>query len=99
MEYRETMEAMQKPDVFDGPNHDQHRPQWVGETEGGRDGSEAIEGNIELAPHTFPPGTKVSICEPVCPDCDEVPTLSGQSGEWKCGCDFDWKQWAEEQFS
>lgn len=102
MEFRETMRAQQAPDVYDGPECNQHRPRWIGAAEGDKDGDGPIGETLELAAKTFPPGTKVSVSEPVCPRCHEVPALMnlpGQSGQWECGCDFDWKNWAEEEFS
>ncbi|WP_029066529.1 hypothetical protein [Labrenzia sp. DG1229] len=102
MEFRETQSAVQAPDIYDGPKCDQHRPQWTGSAEGDQDGPEPIGETIELAANTFPPGTRVTIEEPECPECGMVPThmnKPGQSGNWECDCDFDWKNWADEQFS
>lgn len=102
MDYRETMRAEQAPDIYDGPDCDQHRPQWVGSADGDKDGDGPIGETIELAANTFPPGTKVTISEPSCPHCEEGPTFSADGdlpGKWKCGCDFDWRAWAEEQYS
>lgn len=95
--YNETMRARQIPDIYDGPNCDQHRPRWWGSADGDRDGDDEIGDDIELAAKTFPPGTKVIVMEPSCNKCGEVPTQI--ENEWKCGCDFNWKDWAEEEFS
>ncbi|MET3601016.1 hypothetical protein [Martelella mangrovi] len=102
MEFRETMWAQQAPDIYTGPNCDQHRPRWVVSAEGDMDGKSPIGETLDLSAKTFPPGTKVTVQEPECPRCHEVPSLMdmpGQSGQWECGCDFDWKGWADEQFS
>lgn len=97
MEYRETMRAVQAPDIYDGPNCDRHRPRWSGSAEGDMDGEGPIGPTLKLAAKTFPPGTKVTIEEPVCPECHMVPTRWPRRG-WKCECDFDWKSWAEDEF-
>lgn len=106
MKYRETMRAEQAPDVYDGTECDQHRPRWVGSAEGDKEGDGPIGETIDLAAKTFPPGTRVIVLEPVCPECGEVPASKRlpidpeiKIDGWECGCDFDWKEWAEEQFS
>lgn len=92
MKYRETMSAVQAPDVYDGPNCNRHRPQWVGSADG------EIGQTLKLSARTFPPGTQVVVSEPCCPHCDEVPSWYPRKG-WRCGCDFDWKAFAEDEFS
>lgn len=44
MEYRETMRAKQSPDVYAGPDFDQHLPQWVGSADGDKDGDAGADG-------------------------------------------------------
>ncbi len=106
MRLRETMRAKQAPDVYDGETCDQHRPQWVGSAAGDKDGDGPIGGTLELAARIFPPGTQVTVSEPQCPNCHEtphnmgdVPDGSGWKTLWKCGCDFDWHEWANDEFS
>lgn len=100
MKLHETMRATMSPDVYDGPNCDQHLPQWIGSAEGDMDGDGpvGVDGALSLSAHTFPPGTVVTVQEPRCPECDEIPS-PGQSGNWECGCAFDWHEWASEEFS
>lgn len=98
MEYRETMRAKQSPDVYAGPECDQHLPQWVGSAVGDKDVDGEIGPALQLEASTFPPGTIVTIKEPVCPHCRSVPMRDG-SDRWSCDRDFDWRAWAEETFS
>lgn len=100
MKYRETMRAEHAPDVYGGPACDQHLPRWVGSAEGDRDGPGPIGEELVFDAKVFPPGTLVKVFEPVCPHCHEVPVLMPElSSGWKCGCDFNWKDWADDRFS
>ena len=98
MKYHEIMRAQQAPDVYDGPECDQHRPRWVGSAEGDMDGDGEISDVLELVARTFPPGTKVAVSVPVCPDC-ETPADAHSDQTDKCECGFDWKEWATNEFS
>lgn len=102
MKFRETMRAEMAPDVYAGKTCDQHKPRWVASADGDKDGWEPVGQLLELSAHTFPPGTKISVMEPCCPNCQEVPSLMdmpGQSGKWECGCDFDWQEFANNEYS
>lgn len=102
MRYRETMRATQAPDVYAGASCGEHEDRWVGSAEGDKDGDGPIGPLIELAANTFPPGTIVKVEEPECPRCGSVPAGGPPRGghrKWECDCAFDWKAWAEEQFS
>jgi len=106
MERRETMRARQEPDVYDGPECDEHRSQWNGSSALDKDGSGIIGDMLELRAETFPPGTQVIVREPVCPDCGSVPQGIFHDNElkpldrpkWECECDFDWHEWAAKEF-
>ncbi|PHM45890.1 hypothetical protein Xmau_00281 [Xenorhabdus mauleonii] len=45
----------------------------------------------------WPVGTKITVEVPCCPTCGLDAEF--QDGAGKCECDFDWKNWAEEQYS
>lgn len=98
IKYREIMRAEQSPDVYDGPNCDQHRARWVGSAEGDMDGDGEISDTIALSAATFPPGTRVAISVPLCPDCGESADVANDQTE-KCECGFDWKAWANDRYS
>jgi hypothetical protein len=94
LQYRTVQQSEMKPDLYDGPNCDIARPRWVADIE--KEGPEEIPGNIVLDPSKFPPGTRVLIQVPVCPDCglDEEFAADG-----RCGCGFDWHAWRDNQYS
>lgn len=46
---------------------------------------------IVLDPKLFPPGTKITVTMPDCPDCDMIVEL--------CDCGFDWKEWVLNKYS
>lgn len=96
MEFTETERIRQEPDVYDGPNFDQHRPRWI--TSYPKEGDDEIEGNVILAAEDFPPGTRIIIQEPICPKCGEIyENCMVRGGDNPC--DFDWKQWVDETYS
>lgn len=90
MEYQDIMWAELKVDVYDGPNCDQHRKYWNAYADGDKQDDNFSE-NIELNLEHYPPGTKVVVSVPECPKCHETVET--------CCCGFDWKNWAEEQYS
>lgn len=58
---------------------------------------------VNLDAGTFPPGTRISIQEPVCPECEEPRGYKGTVNgvaiyKAVCYCGFDWKQWEEATF-
>ena len=98
--YRETMWAEMKPDLYDGENCDQLLPEWDAYADGDKEGDRIDI--IEFAAKTFPPGTKVTISEPLCPNCRETRSyddISLKSFADKCDCGFDWKTWVEKLYA
>lgn len=105
-----TMEATLSPDCYGGKSCAQIEPRWYGYCQGDKDGDYSKD--IALASDTFPPGTRVTIQEPVCPKCCEVPTRSRETEtfqtedgdqvteyRWSCGCDFSWRDFALDHYS
>ena len=90
MESSEIMRAELKVDVYAGEKCDEHRKYWNAYATGDMQDEDFSE-PIELALEQFPPGTKITITVPCCPDCEEI--------QETCDCGFDWKKWAEEQYS
>jgi hypothetical protein len=99
------MAAEMKPDCYGGKTCDKIVPRWWSYANGD------MQDDYDYAPlnldaRLFPPGTKISISEPVCPDCGETrspeypppdkdqPLYAGQ-----CDCGFDWDQWVLDQYS
>ncbi|MCF6459093.1 hypothetical protein [Pseudoalteromonas sp. MMG024] len=55
------------------------------------------EKEINICSSRWPVGTKITIETPLCPSCETDAELQNEDG--KCECGFDWKIWAEEQYS
>lgn len=106
---RETMRATMAPDVYSGPDCDQHTPRWIGSADGDMDGDGEVgtDGTIRFAAHNFPPGTVITVSKPECPKCGCIPQDIGDqpdergnwSAKWECECDFDWRAFTEDRFS
>lgn len=99
MKFHAIMNAEMRPDVYDGENCDQIKPKWYASCEGDK-GDGCDPDPIELAPEHFPPGTKITVEVPCCPDCGE-PAYSGPDHDYnsaKCVCGFDWAAWTRDEF-
>ncbi|WIX32530.1 hypothetical protein QO259_17225 [Salinicola sp. JS01] len=92
--YQETMWAEMKPDIYGGESCDQHVPAWECKAEGDMDVERGLK-DIEFSASAFPPGTKIVVSLPCCPDCG---LDAGFSQNGACECGFDWKAWAEERY-
>ena len=89
MEFIETYRFRQEPDVYTGP-------QWVVGIE--KEGDHIESGDIIFDPVDYPPGTRIIIQEPLCPECGEIyDNCMVRGGNHPCN--FDWELWAEEQYS
>ena len=97
--YRETQWAEMKPDCYAGESCDEIAPRWEGFADGDMDGDTFDP--ITMAARTFPPGTRVVVSEPQCPQC-QTPAgfaLNHETGQMgACECGFDWVQWTREQY-
>jgi len=99
MEYNIESWAVMKPDVYAGESCEGIEPRWMLQHE--KEGEEPVE-DITLLPAHFPPGTRITISVPVCPDCSTPADFShdfktGVTG--KCECGFDWEAWTLSEFS
>ena len=91
-----------EPDTYAGDDCDGIVPSWTVCGEGDKDGPEPIGGTVILAASTFPPGTRVVVSVPECPDCGETADMAldhkaGIMGP--CSCGFDWENWTREVYS
>lgn len=104
VERRQTMWAEMRPDCYGGKTCDQIEPRWHCYAEGDKD-SDYQRAPLKLDARLFPPGTKVLIEEPVCPQCKEVRSpiypapKRGPLFTPKCRCGFDWETWTLHQYS
>lgn len=87
-----------KANVYCGDSCDKHEPYIEAWCEGDMD-SESMK-QIVIDSDRWPVGTKIKILIPQCPthDCHVDAEMQDENG--KCTeCGFDWKNWAEEQYS
>jgi hypothetical protein len=91
--YVERQTFIQKPDVYDGPKGNGHRPRWMTSypKEGEEEDGETLK--IDLPGAMMPPGSRVTIEVPVCPKCGTPSDMNGSDGKrhkkWpNCVCVF-----------
>jgi hypothetical protein len=92
-EFQEVIWGEMSPDVYAGPSCNEVEPRWHLFCEGDMDSD--FSEDFALSAKHFPPGTKVSVQQPCCPDCGEIAELCAADD---C-CEFDWKAWALSKFS
>jgi hypothetical protein len=92
------MWAIQKPNCYSGDDCDQIKPMWETHCEGDK-GDSGTEENLDIDSNLFPPGTRVTIAVPVCPECATPNQQVNMSkGMEPCECGFDWKTWTENEY-
>lgn len=97
-----TMWADHKPNCYGGESCDQIVPQWELHVVDERGGD--VEKSVTLDAKHFPPGTRITIEEPLCPECKSPREISRVENdthvyEDECNCGFDWQSWTLSQFS
>jgi len=98
-----TMWAELSPDMYDGPTCDRVRHRWWVRCQG--EEGEYQHDDLVLDPKAFPPGTKITIQEPRCPNCGEIrmqvypAPKEGPRFDTKCNCGFDWEAWTANEYS
>lgn len=103
-ETRETMHATMHPDMYGGKGCDELVPRWWCYADGDKDGDYEHR-PLKLDAKLFPPGTRVSVREPVCPECGDArsPILPTPAKppyfDPKCDCGFDWDAWVANEYS
>jgi len=107
MIYHTIMWSELKLDVYCGKKCDESRPQWETFCEGDMDSDTSTE-DIRLTVDYFPPGTKVLVKIPQCPDCT-LPRMTNATRdgdgkltvlhESKCECGFNWVSWEQDKYS
>ena len=86
-----------KADVYAGEPSGSKHEKYIEISTQGDMGSES-EKEITICAKRWPVGTKIRIETPLCPECDADAELQDENGLCECG-GFDWKLWAEEQYS
>src|ERR1044072_6393220 len=98
------MWAEMKPDMYDGAGGDQMRPRWWCYADGDKDG-DFEDKPLSLDAGLYPPGTKITIEEPTCPQCEETRQPNYKDGKYlpgfvpKCPGGFDWEAWLANEYS
>jgi hypothetical protein len=97
MERKTVMWFEMTPDIYGGEKCDEHIPRWNGYAAGDKQ-DDTTRQPLTFDPKNFPPGTKITVEEPLCPKCGEIyeNCMARGSGD---ACDFDWRSWAEELYS
>ena len=110
MEYteHEMMRAEVKADCYGGDTCDQVTKQFEIYCEGDMD-SETTDEDIVISLSDLPPGARVLVAYPCCPECgvpreDDFETMEGGAmkivgHKSKCECGFDWDEWVLHQYS
>lgn len=85
------------------PDCDEDRPRWMTSypKEGNEEDGETLK--LEIPAHLMPPGSRVTIEVPVCPECGDPADMNepsrGEKKFWpKCECGFDWNKCAQENW-
>ena len=95
----------QEPDCYDGKSCDLHRPRWMTSYPKEGDQEEGDVLKLEMPANKYPPGTRVTIELPSCPNCGDGADTWTEIGmkeyrEWpNCKCGFSWKKWVEANFA
>lgn len=100
----ESMWFTMSPDCYGGKSCDKIVPRWHCYADGDKDSDHQRE-PLKFDARRFPPGTKIIVQEPACPECMEVrspiyPTPKrGPLFAPKCSCGFNWDEWTLNEFS
>lgn len=93
-----------EPDVYGGKSCDKIVPRWKCFADGDKD-SDHQTAPLKLDARLFPPGTKITVTVPACPECGEPQALKyptpkrGPVFVSKCRCGFDWDEWTRNEYS
>lgn len=108
MHHKTIMEAEVKADCYSGENCDEVRKYFEMYCSGDMDSDRSTD-DITIALKDLPPGAKVTVEYPCCPDCgqerfDNLVFAGGgcmeiRGHESECDCGFDWEQWVLERYS
>ena len=101
--YHKRQVFRQEPDCYDGDSCDQMRPRWMTSypKEGDEEDGETLK--LEIPAALMPPGSRVIIEVPGCPECGDSADINGLDELHKawpdCDCGFSWNKWAQGNYS
>jgi hypothetical protein len=89
-----------EPDMYGGKECDELVPRWRCYAAGDKDADHQRQPLI-LDPRDYPPGTKITVMEPTCPECDMVREVTHNPRGFSnmCACGFDWEEWTANEYS
>jgi len=100
IEYTESDCIRMEPDCYDGDDCEDLRPRWNAGVE--KEGDCSLGDQLTFLAKHFPPGTRIVIETPICPNCDESADMNTPiefGREWPdCDCGFSWSNWAREEY-
>lgn len=102
---RDVMWATMEPDCYHGKDCNKILPRWNAYADGDKQGD--YENKLTLDSRDFPPGSKVVISVPVCPNCEFSADYAVYNNypkktdfqNLKCECGFDWTDWTYNEYS
>lgn len=104
MQYVTRQDWHQEPYCYDGPGCDKQRPRWMTSypKEGKQEEGKVLK--LEIPAESLPPGSRVTIEIPCCPECGDPADINTDWNEtytvWpSCKCGFSWENWVNENFS
>ena len=103
MRTTESLTAVLEPDCYGGSSCDEIIHRWKCHADGDRESD--YEKILTIDARIFPPGTMISVCEPICPRCEERrypredSTEEGPFFSRLCPCGFDWNGWVKNEYS
>lgn len=96
MDFVDRQTFQMEPDTDDTPR----RPRWMTSypKEGREEDGETLK--LEMPAAQWPPGTRVVILVPVCPQCGDPADMNGADGKHRrrwpaCKCGFSWNKFAD----
>ena len=92
LEYKVVGTAEMSPNVYGGEESNEIIPMWKSYFEGDKN-EEHSRDDLVFNPSTYPPGTKITIKEPVCPECHVTKYFCDEE------CSFNWQEWILNQYS
>ena len=93
-DYTEVLRAEVKVDCYAGDDCDTHEKYFNCYAEGDKQDDDSREPLVIDLRH-FPAGTRISVQEPVCPECQMSASCCIEFKQ----CSFDWREWAEGRYT
>lgn len=92
--YAATQWYEMKPDLYEGdPVGSEIKPRFECFCEG--DMQSDFEETVSFSAKDFPPGTKITVELPCCPECGQDVETCKELGD----CDFDWDNWVAGEYA